>query len=376
MQNAAPVGRSRILVSFPFSEKGGWFIPLGEGCASALDELGFDVVRFNPVVEIPPVFPGRKLLERMVVFFGRLAFQAKSRTKQRLPWTEEAIRFRSLIDLARRTEPETLLVISTYTYPEYVLQRLKRECGVKRVLGWCVEGPIWMRSPIEESKLYDHYFCTYPIKTKGASRVTHLSALVFDPELFRPLNPRPAKDVDIVFVGRPKTRRARILEAISDFRPMVFGPGWVRECPALAPCVGGEQVSGDDLNRLYNRSKIVLNISAWENEIADCPNLRIVDVPASGSFLLSDYSAAAAELFEPGREVEFYRDAEELRDKLAYYLAHDAARERIARAGYEKARTLGSYRDKMAFILEVGGIPRPSGPRPSATFDTVPPCTS
>lgn len=358
--------RPRILVSFPFSEKGGWFIPLGEGCAMALEKLGFDVVRFNPVVDPLPRFFGHKFLERLAVLLGRIALQPKWKTKQYLPWNEEAIRFRRLLELARHRAPDYLLVISTYTYPARILRRLRKECGIRNTVGWCIEGPTWIRSPLKEATLYDHYFCIYPVPGGGSAGITHLSALAHDADLYRPLSPRPEKDVDVVFVGRSKARRVEVLTAILDFRPQIFGPGWAREAPTIAPYVSGEKIFGAELNHLYNRTKIVLNISAWNNDIADCPNLRIVDVPASGSFLLSDYSAAAAELFSEGREIEFYRNTEELRDKLRFYLANDAARERIARAGYERARRLGDYRDKMRTLVTESGIPFPDRTDPLA----------
>jgi spore maturation protein CgeB len=362
MANALPEKRRKILLSFPFSEKGGWFIPLGEGCADALEELGFEVIRFNPVVDPLPDFVGRKWVERLAVLAGRLLLQSKSSVKQRLPWSEEAIYFRRLLEAARRVKPDVFFAISTYTYPRHVLQRVRREGGIEKTIGWCIEGPTWKRSPAEEAALYDHYFCGYRPPNNPPS-VVHLSALAYDPKHYRLLQPHPGKDVDVVFVARPKARRIEFMKAILDFRPLVFGPRWTTEFPEIAPFVGGDQIAGEELNVLYNRAKVVLNISNWDNAKVDCPNLRIVDVPASGSFLLSDYSASAAEMFEPGREVEFFHSPEELREKLAFYLANDAARERIARAGYERVCRLGTYRDKMMTLMAASGYPCNAQPK-------------
>jgi glycosyltransferase involved in cell wall biosynthesis len=349
--------RPRMLVSFPFSEKGGWSIPLGEGCAAALQEIGFDVIRFNPVVDTLPKFPGQKIVERAIVAAGYLALQSKEETRRKIPWGEEAVYQRRILALARETRPDYLLVISAHTYSKQVLDRLKAEAGIKRLVGWCTEGPTWKRSPAEEAALYDSYYCIYPVDSD--LRIRTISALAYDPTLYYLLTPRPEKDVDVAFVGRSKARRVEFLSAILDFKPLIYGPQWTRDSAALAPYLGGESIFGAELNRLYNRTKIVLNISNWDNEKTDCPNLRIVDVPASGSFLLSDYSASAAELFVPGKEIEFFHDTRELREKLAYYLANPEARERIARAGYAKARQLQTYRDKMISLLTASAIPIP-----------------
>jgi len=306
------------------------------------------------VVDSLPDFLGRKWIERLAVLVGRLFLQTKSSTKRRLPWTEEAIYFSRLIEAAQRCNPDIFFAISTYTYPERVLRRVRENRCVKTLIGWCIEGPTWKRSPIDEAALYDHYFCGYRLPGNPAT-ISYLSPLAYDPRCYHPLLPHPGKNVDVVFVARPKARRVEFMKAILDFRPLVFGPRWTTELPEIAPFVGGEQIVGEELNSLYNRAKVVLNISNWDNAKVDCPNLRIVDVPSSGSFLLSDFSATAAELFEPGREIEFFHSPEELREKLAYYLANDSARERIARAGYEKARRLGTYHDKMKALIEASG---------------------
>lgn len=360
--------RLRVLVSFPFEEEqGAWHIPLGDSSARALEEMGFEVLRFNPV-EKPRLFFGRKTLERIFVVAGRLAGLSKQQAKRRLPWNEERRRFERIEQAAAKFRPNVVFVISTFTYPADVLQRLRQRFGVKYLLGWCVEGPSWIRSPIEEARLYDAYYCIHRHNIPTDSGIGCVPAIAFDPEHYHPLEPRPSKRHDVTFVGRPKRRRVDMLRHVLDFNPTIIGPGW-EECGAeFQPHVQGKMIVGEPLNRLYNETKVVLNVSAWENEGQDCPNLRIADVPATGSFLLSDHSDYAADLFVPGREMEFYSSAEELRDKLTYYLAHDAERERIARAGYEKARTLSTYRDKMKFLFDNSGIPYPQSASGVTTF--------
>jgi len=348
-----------LLLSFPFEEEhGAWHIPLGGACARALEEMGFEVLRFNPV-EKPKEFFGRKTLERLFVTGGRLVGLSKQQAKQRLPWNEERRRFERIEQAVTKFRPDVVFVISTFTYPADVLQCLRQRFGVKYLLGWCVEGPSWIRSPIEEARLYDAYYCIHRHNIPVDAGIGYVPAIAHDPEHYYPLEPRPPKRHDVTFVGRPKRRRVEMLRHVFDFRPTIIGPGW-EECGIeFHPYVQGKMIVGEPLNRLYNETKVVLNVSAWENEGQDCPNLRIADVPATGSFLLSDHSDYAADLFVPGKEMEFYSSVEELRDKLAYYLLHDAERERIARAGYDRACTLATYRDKMKFLFDDSGIPYP-----------------
>jgi spore maturation protein CgeB len=354
-RNIASRDRPRILVSFPFEEEGGaWHIPLGGSSARAFEDFGFEVHRFNPV-ELQVEFAGRKTLERLFVLASRLLLLSKQESKRLLPWNAERRRWQRLVQAVDEFQPDVLFVISTFTYPKQTLERL-RILGVRRLIGWCVEGPTWIRSPADEAKLYDAYFCIHRHSIPPDSRIGWLPAIAYDPEHYYPMDPRPEKRHEVTFVGRPKPRREEYLRGLLDYALNIFGPGWDRCGDAFHPHIKGAMIIGEPLNRLYNETKVVLNISSWENEGQDCPNLRIADVPATGSFLLSDYSEYAADLFKPGEEMEFFSSAEELRDKVSYYLSHDIARERIARAGFERARQLETVSGKMNRILSAAGL--------------------
>ena len=112
---------------------------------------------------------------------------------------------------------------------------------------------------------------------------------------------------------------------------------------------------GEALVRLYNTSKIVLNITNWDPARYLALNQRVFDVPATGAFLLTDYSPELEEHYRIGEEIVCYRDVDELKDKARYYLAHDSEREAIARRGYERALTLPTIRDRMAEMIRVVG---------------------
>ncbi|MDP5238428.1 glycosyltransferase [Uliginosibacterium sp. 31-16] len=346
-----------ILISFPFVEGGGaWHIPLGGACVEALKGLGFNVGMFNPVVEARRGF-GWKMLERSAVLGGRLIGRSKADTKSRLPWLEEAQRFDGLIAKAHALRPDYLLVISTFTYPQRVLEALRQEAGVKKTIGWCVEGPTWIGKPNREAELYDHYFC---IHRSGITnpKIRYLPALGFDASAYSRLEGQ-AKMHDLVFVGREKKRRVEWLMPLRELSLKVYGPEW-GHTPLAAHQVS-EGVFGHELNLLYNQAKIVLNVSAWENggTGGSALNLRIFDVPATGSLLLTDYAPGIEEYLEPDKEVVVAHSPAEMRDKALYYLAHDAERERIARAGWEKVRQLETYPQKMRRLLEACNIPLP-----------------
>jgi len=66
---------------------------------------------------------------------------------------------------------------------------------------------------------------------------------------------------------------------------------------------------------------------------AESANMRIFESTGAGTFLLTEHYDNVAAMFEPGREIETFRDEKELVDKILYYLGNPSEREDIARRG-------------------------------------------
>jgi spore maturation protein CgeB len=78
-----------------------------------------------------------------------------------------------------------------------------------------------------------------------------------------------------------------------------------------------------------------------------------VEIPACGGFLLGERTDKHLEMFQEGKEAEFFSSNQELLDKVRYYLAHPQLRERIAAAGQQRCWTSGyRYQDQMQKILD------------------------
>jgi spore maturation protein CgeB len=52
--------------------------------------------------------------------------------------------------------------------------------------------------------------------------------------------------------------------------------------------------------------------------------------------MLSEYSDDLNSMFQEGKEAEYFRNKEEMLEKIKYYLIHDKEREKIAEAGYKR----------------------------------------
>lgn len=109
-------------------------------------------------------------------------------------------------------------------------------------------------------------------------------------------------------------------------------------------------VTGKATSYIYAGSKINLNISLKGIE-GGTPQ-RVMDIMGAGGFVMSNYCKETAELFDEDKEIVMFRTPEELVQKVDYYLEHDAEREKIARAGYEKVMGNYTYEKKIKRLLD------------------------
>lgn len=104
----------------------------------------------------------------------------------------------------------------------------------------------------------------------------------------------------------------------------------------------------DEMAQTYSGSRTVFNRSV-RNDV----NMRVFEAVACGSLLLTNdlRDNGQDEFFRDGVELATYGDAEELLDKMAFYVAREEVREKIAAAGRQKAIGQHTYRQRMESLL-------------------------
>jgi hypothetical protein len=344
--------RKSVLISYFFGDD---MIPLGESCADAFSALGYEVARFNSQVESrwqPLALKPVNRLARGLGYRGRELGAA-------LPFSRVNFKRRMLTQAAAAFRPRWILVIRAHEFVDAELvAALKRDCGVEKVIGWRVDGPLDTPDLLQDARIYDVYFCAHRYGyDPRADRIHPLPVYGMDLARYRNLFAQSERTYnhDVVLVGGHNARREDLLARLTDLPLEIYGK-WgkrARHGRALRRLLKARGIWGEALVRLYNTSKIVLNITNWDPARYPALNQRVFDVPATGAFLLTDYSPELEQSFRLEQEIATYRDVEELRAKTRYYLAHDAERTAIARRGYERALTLPSIRDRMAEVIQV-----------------------
>ena len=230
--------------------------------------------------------------------------------------------------------------------------------GARAKFGWWVEADERVDEALGEAPWYDRYFFINSASVAAAQAAGYRHAAYLphavDPQVFRPL-PGVAKDLDFCFVGLWSRKRQQYIEAALDVTAngAVYGPKWFRKTfrdARLRRVVKGRYIGGEPLVRLYNRTKVVINVTEWGaagGAQRSGMTMRLFEVPATRTLLLTDSSADIELAIRPGEHVATFHDVDEFREKLRFYLANAAERERIATQGFEHVRTRCTY-DVMA----------------------------
>ena len=195
------------------------------------------------------------------------------------------------------------------------------------------------------------YFTTTDIFGEIKYREMGLPNAIYFPFGFNPAYSKKLdlpKQYDVSFVGGWHPYRAWLIQRLRDagIQVSVFGHRWPN----------GE-IDQARMVEVFNQSKINLNLSnsaSWDlryllsspkaliNRIRSRKNTeqmkaRLFEVGGCGAFQLTYFVEGLANCFEIEKEIAVYADADDLISKVQFYLGHDALREQMAAASYQRA---------------------------------------
>lgn len=104
-----------------------------------------------------------------------------------------------------------------------------------------------------------------------------------------------------------------------------------------------------ELANIYAGSKIVLNITMEQG--LGSMNYRVLEVLASGGFLITDYKQDTAEWFKNDEDLVFYNTSDELTEKIAQYLNQDSLRAKIAQNAGKKIINNHTFKQRAKDML-------------------------
>lgn len=260
-----------------------------------------------------------------------------------------------LLALAAELSPDVIWVDKGLTVTHRTLRALKTKHGATLIHynpddpfgGFGVGG--W-RTFLDAIPAYDVHFVPRRVNVEeyaryGARRIWQaLPAWGYDPDVHRPIDVDAAFagrfGGDVGFVGSFEQDRAETMLALaaSGAQVRIVGP-WPEQFLHERILHSPGALYGQDYTRALRSCKIALGFLRKKNR--DQHTSRSIEIPACGVFMLAERSPEHLELFEEGKEAEYFSETAELIDKVRYYLREDRARERIAAAGYERCMRSG-----------------------------------
>ncbi len=324
--------------------------PLGEHIAAAFERLEVKTRIFHS-------WPCNTWYDRLVIhninhFAHNLRLVPKSvNLFEGHPKSHKEWRSKELLRIYQEFRPDLVLITGVQRFNKEVLQELHSHT---KVFVWFTESEKRFVEIVAELPWYHYLYVLSSASLEQAKNlgVEHVSLLqhAVDTSLFRPLE-LPSL-WDWCFVGQWHVRRQKYVEGLAEVSKnfVIYGSRWRKHNllnPFLLLRIKGIGIWGENLIRLYNQTRVVVDISVWgdENKGGSGVNMRLLEIPACRACLLSDYSRDAQRLLTPGQEFVSAADLGDMQTKLAELLAETEKRRDIAHRGYERATRVRNYDD-------------------------------
>lgn len=306
--------------------------------ARIFEQLGFDVLPFD-------ITPYHEQLSRI-----EQSLASRLNISRTLPQLN-----RDLVALARESDYDAVWVTKGNSlYPSTVAsmrEHARRKYAIHHTNDALIYKQMGSRYFFGSIPFYDLFVTTKPwemesYRARGArdvDLVLHAHGRQFTPNKMVDAATRLSLASDICFIGHCESRYAMHIEAIakafSDGTTIVkvWGPYWPRYAKShywARGLVQSNGIWGEDYPHALVCAKIAIGLltSRWP----ETSTARSFEIPACGTFMLAERTDELLQLFEEGKEAEFFSSPEEMCDKARFYLRHDAERARIAAAGHER----------------------------------------
>ena len=255
------------------------------------------------------------------------------------------VRNLALLRKVKEFKPDVVFV----TKGESLLPGVIRGISAKTV-NWTVDDIFGVHNPrmrIGNMAEYDlllsyDQFCVRELRARGLN--ADYMPCVAATEMYKKQDEE--KKYDVTFIGSHDLEREGLFGKLTEFGLRLWGPRWdtVKDKELI-----GKVMKGDSRQKVYvkllNQSKITLNLH--HKQSIESTNFRTFEALACGAFVLVDYNPELEKLFEIGKEIVVYKNVEDLKKLISYYLDHPEEREKIAKAGME--RVVKDYSIEVSF---------------------------
>lgn len=270
----------------------------------------------------------------------------------------DVLLFNQLLSEVKSFKPDIMFIylIDTYYIP-FFMHKIKK-MGIK-TFTWLGLHPFMVSSGVirlirscDYTFIYDQEY----IKHFNSMNIYNVSVVPLgcDVSFFDSVQPdeqfRTKYGVDVCFVGLFDKYREKFLNALTNFNLGIWSWNIYDYKTSLIKYNRGV-VYGENLVKVLKSAKIALNIHREFEKSGG--NYRLFEISASGTFQIVDHKNNIKNYFDIGKEIETFKDKDDLIEKVKYYLEHPDEREKIAKAGYERVKRDHSLVDRIKKMLDI-----------------------
>lgn len=241
-----------------------------------------------------------------------------------------------------------------FTFTEDVC-RLLQQRGVA-LLGVTLSDP----DVFGTAKTYAQRFSVHTTNSKAALNAyrglgfqnTRYLPFAIDSRFFVPSQPAPEYRCDVVVIGHHQPSRLALIEELKKrFDTKIFGSRW--------PYENAAPVAYPEWLRAVHSGKIVVDFPKTRAGFNNV-KIRLFEVAAAGTPLITPYLDEIGEFFEYGREIVGYTNADEMYRKIRYHLDHPNERAKIAENAQLRCAEKHMWKHRFsALFKETGMLPIP-----------------
>jgi len=270
---------------------------------------------------------------------------------------------RDLIKMAKTDEYDVIFLWrALHVYPSTIRELKKNSIiiGYNNDYTFSNDHPWWLFFILKRSiPFYDHFFSYRPFDIplnikKGVSSTIFMPT--FDKCRIYPIE-STNQPYDVVFVGHYENDgRDKLLLALAElnFKVLLKGQDWEKSqyYSELKSVFGDITPAFDGYNEALNSAKVCLSFLSKSNN--DTYTRRTLEIPATKTVMLAEYTKDQAEMFEPDVEAVYFHSHEDAIQKLSFLINNPVDRDRVANAGYKKVLN-GSYQlsDRVQDIIDI-----------------------
>ncbi|GBC99889.1 Spore protein YkvP [bacterium HR17] len=264
-----------------------------------------------------------------------------------------------LLQIATRRRYDLIFVLKGETIYPQTLCRI-REHNKGLLINWMGDDPMNFPNIRASLGFYDIFFTidrgwVQKVQALGY-RAEHLP-YGCDPEVHKKVSLSPMErkefEADLCYVGRLDDRGTMLGKlAINSYRMKVWGYGWERTpVQSLRPYVVGSALDETGMVKAFNAARTVLNLQP--TQLITGVNFKTHEIAGCGAFQLTDFKPELPEMYEPGKEIVYFRSFEELKELIDRYLRDERERRRIAEAAQKRAYSEHTLDHRAKRLIEI-----------------------